>query len=174
MAPRKSTSSTATKSPARSPSTSSTASTPSKPRARARSTSAKKSKLSEHQYLTYGAYTIAALFIGFGLNAIFRPKPALTFFEVDYPILPKQQTAVDVLSAVYGSRDVFVGVTILIAGLYANRKTLAATVIGAGSLGIFDGLLCFVKVGNGQWNHLGWAPLVTALGALLLGVADKK
>ncbi|KAK8128779.1 hypothetical protein PG984_009887 [Apiospora sp. TS-2023a] len=110
--------------------------------------------------LKLAAYVFATIFTGFGLNAFIRPGHALTFFDPD-------RRVVDSLMYAYGARDVFMGVAIYAAALAGTKKSLAVTLIAASGVAFVDGAACFAY-GQGHWNHWGYAPVLTAVGALLL------
>ncbi len=127
--------------------------------------------LSESTPLQLAAHGFATIFTGFGINAILRPAHALTFFEFAPPLSPTDARMVESLMAVYGARDIFMGLAIYSAALFGTKKSLGWTLIAAAGVAFADGLIC-LSHGQGQWNHWGYAPMVTAVGALLLGVLD--
>ena len=103
-----------------------------------------------------------------------NPVQAMSFFEI-YPSSTSNlvdQQILDVLSIVYGIRDVFMGVAIFAAAAYGDRRALGWIVVAAGGAAAVDGWACQVKVGKGEWNHWGYAPVLVVLGGLLLGVLD--
>jgi hypothetical protein len=127
--------------------------------------------LSQSSSLQLAAHAFATIFSGFGINAILRPLHALTFFEFAPPTSPADARLVDSLMAVYGARDIFMGLAIYSAALFGTRKSLGWTLIAASGVAVADGLVCFSH-GQGQWNHWGYAPMITAVGVVLLGVFD--
>ncbi|KAK7955877.1 uncharacterized protein PG986_005099 [Apiospora aurea] len=118
--------------------------------------------------LKIAAYVFATIFTGFGINAFIRPVYALTFFEFSPPITPADRRMVDSLVYVYGARDVFMGVAIYAAAMAGTKKSLAVTLLAASGVAFVDGAACFAAHGQGHWNHWGYAPIVAAVGALLL------
>lgn len=64
------------------------------------------------------------------------------------------------------------GIAIYSAALFGTKKSLAWTLIAASGVAFADGAVCF-SFGNGHWNHWGYAPIITAVGSLLLGVWDS-
>lgn len=138
--------------------------------------------LSQSNGILYAAYFFGTVWIGFGINAILRPKEALEFFELKYPTLTskpsassvEQKKTIDSLSIVYGARDIYVGMSIYIVAYLASREALGWLYIAVSLQAYIDGLICLTKVGKGQWNHWGYAPILTALGAILLGIGDRK
>lgn len=65
--------------------------------------------LSHSPYLPLAAVGFGAISVGFGLNAIVRPMEALSVFEFAPPASAEDRQLVQILSAVYGFKDVFVG-----------------------------------------------------------------
>lgn len=53
-----------------------------------------------------------------------------------------------------------------------NNKALGWILIAGSGVAFVDGAVCRVKVGNGEWNHWGYAPVLAAVGVGLLGVLD--
>ena len=109
------------------------------------------------------------IFIAFGVNAIVRPESALSFFELQYPSsLSTHTQLVDALSAVYGVRDIFMGLAIYAMAYLGNRKSLGCIVILSAAVGIADGVVCKIFVGTGEWNHWAYAPVLGLLGAMMM------
>ncbi|KAK4679812.1 hypothetical protein QC764_207380 [Podospora pseudoanserina] len=121
--------------------------------------------------LQYAAHAFATIFTGFGINAILRPQHALTFFEFAPPASAADAKMVDSLMAVYGARDIFMGVAIYAAALFGTKKSLGWTLVAASGVAVVDGIVCWSH-GQGEWNHWGYAPMITAVGAVLLGILD--
>ncbi|KAK4150012.1 hypothetical protein C8A00DRAFT_46488 [Chaetomidium leptoderma] len=126
---------------------------------------------SQSSALQLAAHAFATIFVGFGVNAILRPSHALTFFEFAPPASPADARMVDSLMAVYGARDIFMGLAIYAAALFGTKKSLGWTLIAASGVAIVDGVICYGH-GQGQWNHWGYAPMITAVGVVLLGIFD--
>ena len=74
---------------------------------------------------------------------------------------------------IYGVRDVFWGFAIHIAAYFGSRKTLGWILIAGSGIAYADGVICKME-GKGEWNHWGYAPILTVVGALALGVMDKR
>ncbi|KAK4235194.1 hypothetical protein C8A03DRAFT_46624 [Achaetomium macrosporum] len=128
--------------------------------------------LSQSSVLQLAAHAFATIFTGFGINAILRPTNALTFFEFAPPASPAEARMIDSLMAVYGVRDIFMGQAVYSAALWGTRKSLGLTLIAASGVAIADGMICYSH-GQGQWNHWGYARMITAIGAVLLGLFDS-
>ncbi|KAJ5462890.1 hypothetical protein N7475_007834 [Penicillium sp. IBT 31633x] len=127
--------------------------------------------LSHSAVLRLAAGFIATLWIGFGVNAILRPDHALTFFEFQPPTSAADKQMVDSLMAIYGVRDLFMGVAIHLASYFGTRSTLGWMIIAASSVAFADGFVCWTH-GQGQWNHWGYTPMLGVVGSLLLGAFD--
>ena len=121
--------------------------------------------------LQLAAHAFATIFVGFGINAILRPKHALTFFEFAPPTAPNDAKMVESLIAIYGARDIFMGLAIYSAALFGTNKSLGWTLIAASGVAAADGAICYLH-GQGEWNHWGYAPMITVVGVVLLGLFD--
>lgn len=128
--------------------------------------------LSRSPLLGFAATLFATIFVGFGINAILRPQNALTFFEFEPPTLPATKQLVDSLMVIYGARDVFMGLAIYAAIYFGSRKALGSILLAASGVAFVDGAVCWAQVGRGQWNHWGYAPVITVVGSLLFGALD--
>ncbi|KAH6649445.1 hypothetical protein F5144DRAFT_616611 [Chaetomium tenue] len=126
---------------------------------------------SQSTALQLAAHAFATIFVGFGINAILRPEHALTFFEFSPPSSPQDAKMVDSLMAVYGARDIFMGLAIYSAALFGTNKSLGWTLIAASGVAAADGAVCYLH-GQGEWNHWGYAPMITVVGVVLLGLFD--
>ena len=116
------------------------------------------------------AHGFATIFVGFGINAVLNPTSALSFFELG---LSSSAAAADArlvhsLLAVYGVRDVFMGLAIYAAAIWGTSRSLGMTLVAASAVAAADGYVCFVN-GGGEWNHWGYAPAVALVGGLLAG-----
>lgn len=125
--------------------------------------------VSKSPILQLAAHAIATLFVGFGVNAIVRPTNALTFFEWEAPATKADADVLNGLLAVYGVRDIFMGLALYSAGICGTRKSLGWTLIAASSVASADGYVCYLH-GQGEWNHWGYAPMVAVVGVLLTGL----
>ncbi|KAF8956417.1 hypothetical protein BDZ97DRAFT_1851855 [Flammula alnicola] len=73
---------------------------------------------------------------------------------------------------IYGARDVFVGLAIYSAAYFGERKSLGWILIAGSGVAFVDGAVCRAQVGKGEWNHWSYAPILTAVGSVLLGILD--
>ena len=110
----------------------------------------------------------AAVSIGFGINAFYNPASALSFFELDYPATNSNRALVDALLAVYGVRDIFMGIALWAAAYYGTRRTLGVITMAQGAVAFADGAVCKWIVGHGEWNHWGYAPMGALVGLALM------
>lgn len=127
--------------------------------------------VSQSRALYLAATAFATLFVGFGVNAVIRPDHALTFFELKPPSAPADHRLVNSLMAVYGVRDIFMGLAIYAATFSGTARSLGWILISASAVAFADGAVCWTH-GQGQWSHWSYAPIVTVVGSLLLGVFD--
>ncbi|PGH12852.1 hypothetical protein AJ80_06561 [Polytolypa hystricis UAMH7299] len=131
------------------------------------------SQISQSSLLSLAAHLFATTWIGFGINAIVRPSHALTFFEFSPPTNAADKRMVDSLLFVYGARDIFMGVAIFSAAMLGgSRKSLGLTLLATGAVAFADGYACYTHGSGGEWNHWGYAPVVSGVGALLMGIFD--
>jgi hypothetical protein len=128
--------------------------------------------ISQSPFLHIAASVFATIFVGFGVNAILRPDNALTFFEWEAPTAASDKNLVDSLMIIYGVRDVFMGLAMYSAAYFGNRKALGWILIAGSGVAFADGVVCWNQ-GKGEWNHWGYAPMLTVVGSLLLGVLDR-
>jgi len=129
-------------------------------------------KFSQYPPLRLTATALGTIFVGFGINAILRPVNALSFFELGPLAATANQDLIDALMVVYGVRDIFMGLAIYAAAYYKNTKALGLILIAGSAVAFTDGYVCKAYVGTGEMNHWGYAPILTVLGTLLLGILD--
>ena len=127
---------------------------------------------SQSYTLLIAASVFATIFLGFGINAILRPENALEFFEFRALASTADKNLIDGLMIVYGVRDIFMAVAIYSATYFGSRKSLGWILIAVSGVAFVDGFVCRIYAGNGEWNHWGYAPILTVVGSVLLGVLD--
>lgn len=115
---------------------------------------------------------LATLFLGFGINAMLRPRAGFEIFEFEYPKAPKDQKLIDNLMIIYGIRDVFMGVSILAAYYFGAREVLGYSLIAGSVVAFVDGVANRAVLGHGQGKHWSYAPMLTIVGGILLGAVD--
>ena len=125
--------------------------------------------ISHSPSLHLAASAIAIIFVGFGINAILRPDHALTFFEWEAPAAASDKNLVNNLVIIYGVRDIFMGFVMFVTAYFGNRKALGWILIAGSGVAFADGVVCWNQ-GKGEWNHWGYAPMLTVVGSLLLGI----
>jgi hypothetical protein len=129
------------------------------------------SLLSQSPSLPIAANVFGTIWIGFGINAILRPISALSFFEFEPPASAADKKLVDSLMVVYGARDIFMGLAVYIAAYFGDCKALGWILVAGSGVAFVDGAVCW-RNGKGEWNHWGYAPMLGAVGGVLLGVLD--
>lgn len=115
---------------------------------------------------------LSTLSIGFGINAVFRPRAGFEVFEFEYPKAAKEQKLVDGLMLIYGIRDVFMGVVLLAAYYYGAREVFGWSLIASSAVAFVDGVANQAVLGYGAGKHWGYAPVLTVVGSILLGAVD--
>lgn len=133
--------------------------------------------LSQHPALRPFSGILGAIGIAFGINGIMNPMSALSFFNLNshYPKSasdPSKKT-IDALLLVYGIRDIFMGLSVVIAAWYGHVKVLGWLLLMLSGVAGFDGLVCRWAGVGGEWNHWGYSPVGTGVGLILLGVFDR-
>ncbi|KAE8377546.1 hypothetical protein BDV26DRAFT_263223 [Aspergillus bertholletiae] len=128
---------------------------------------------SDSAVLRLVASAFAAIPIGFGINAFVRPDHALSFFEFEVPTSPAERNLVNSLMVIYGARDIFMGVALFSALLFGHPKSVGWIMIATSAVAYVDGFVCWTH-GRGEWNHWGYAPILTVIGTLFLGLFDRR
>lgn len=127
-----------------------------------------------HSHVLYWvANAYATIVLGFGINAVLRPDHALGMFEFEPPAAPAEHHLVKRLMAIYGVRDIFMGLAIYVAASFGTRKSLGWTLISTCAVALADGVICLLD-GNDQWSHWGHGLMIGVLGSILLGVFDRS
>lgn len=131
-----------------------------------------RTKHSQSRYLNIIANIFGTIWIGFGVNAILRPRNAFATFEFDLPSSAADQKLVESLMIICGARILFMGLATYFTAWFGTRKACGWTLIaGAGVAGV-DGVVSLQQIGGGQWKHWDYAPIIFVVGALLAGVLD--
>jgi hypothetical protein len=130
------------------------------------------SSFSQSPSLRIAATIFATIFVGFGINGILRPRNALEFFGFEAPSSAADKKLVDNLMVIYGARDIFMGLAIYSAAYFGDRKALGWILIAGTGVAFVDGTVCRAQVGKGEWNHWSYAPILAAVGSMLLGALD--
>jgi hypothetical protein len=61
----------------------------------------------------------------------------------------------------------------LLSYVFGHRKSLGWILLAGSAVAFVDSAVCRAQVGKGEWNHWGYAPMLTAIGSVLLGVLDR-
>jgi hypothetical protein len=102
-----------------------------------------------------------------------RPSNGLSFFPFEPLSNAADQQLVDALVIIYGARDIFIGVAIYAASFFGSKKTMGVLLMALGATAFVDGEVVRRWGGEGgEWNHWGYAPVVSVVGGLLMGVLD--
>ncbi|KAL8797711.1 MAG: hypothetical protein Q9195_000063 [Heterodermia aff. obscurata] len=131
------------------------------------------SKLSQSPNLRIAASVIGTIFLGFGIKFSLQPGSALGFFEFHTPALASDQKLAESFIVLYAVRDIFMGLAIYAATYFGDRRALGWILIAGSGVAFADGAVCKGQIGKGEWNHWGYAPMLSIVGTLLLGVLDK-
>lgn len=124
---------------------------------------------STSQLLPNTAAVIGLVPTALGINAILRPRAALGLLEFAAPKEPESQKLVDNLMRIYGGRDVAIGVPLLLAWYFEDRKILGWLLITGAFTASVDAWATRLQNGKGEWNHLPFAAIGVALGGGILG-----
>jgi len=127
---------------------------------------------SQSRYLHILANIFGTIWLGFGVNAMLRPRAAFAVFEFDLPSSAADQKLVESLMIIYGARDIFMGLAAYFTAWFGTPKACGWTLIAGAAVAGVDGLVCIRQIGDGQWNHWGYAPMIFVVGSLLAGVLD--
>jgi hypothetical protein len=119
--------------------------------------------------LLIAASVFGTIFVGFGINAIFKPASAISFFELGLPLTASADSkTVEALLVVYGIRDIFMGLAIYATAYFRNRNALGWILLSSSAVAFGDGVVCRLYSGTGEWNHWGYAPAILGVGLGLL------
>jgi hypothetical protein len=121
------------------------------------------------QILSNTAGFIGLVPVALGINAIFRPRVALNLLEFTPPRDREGQKLVDNLMRFYGGRDVAIGMPLLLAWYFEDRKMLGWLLIMGAFTASVDAWATRLQNGKREWNHLPFAVIGLALGGGLLG-----
>ncbi|KAE8313405.1 hypothetical protein BDV41DRAFT_576871 [Aspergillus transmontanensis] len=113
---------------------------------------------SDSSMLRVLASAFAAIPVGFGINAFPRPDHALSFFEFEVPTSPRGKGSGVALFSTLFSR---------------HPKTVDWIMIETSAVAYVDGFVCWTH-GRRGWNLLRYAPVLTVIGTLFLGLFDKR
>lgn len=122
-------------------------------------------------YLANAAAVFSIMPTAVGIGALFRPQWGVNLWTFPTPANPKDKLVVHGLMHVFGSRDLAVGLSGLLAWYYAegNYKPLGGIMLAGTVMVITDGFVARKVNGTGQMIHWPFMPLNIGLGLGLLG-----
>ena len=132
-------------------------------------------QISQSPSLLLLAGAIGTIPIAFGINNVLRPAHGLSFFNgLTPPTTPHEKALVEGLMILQGARNLFWGGMMWATAYYGNRQALGWSLIAGSLVAFADGVVCKSVSGGGEWDHWGYAPFLTVLGTLLLGMFDRR
>ena len=131
-------------------------------------------RLSQSSSLPIAAGIIGTIFLGFGIKFSLQPLSAIQFFEFEPLSSSAEEKLASNLILLYAVRDLFMGLAIYAATYFGDRRILGAILIAASGVAFADGFIVKAQIGKGEWNHWGYAPMLTTVGSILLGALDKN
>lgn len=131
-------------------------------------------KLSRSPTLRLAAAAFGTIWLIFGLTFTLAPSRALPFFSFPVPALASNQQLVESFVLLYAVRDIFMGLAVYAAAWYGDRRVLGWLLVAGGAVAVADGVVVKAQVGEGEWNHWGYAPVVAGVGVVLLGGLDGR
>ncbi|KAF1966397.1 hypothetical protein BU23DRAFT_560207 [Bimuria novae-zelandiae CBS 107.79] len=123
-----------------------------------------------HPLLRFLATLFGTIFLGFGFSYTFFPRRA--YASIGLPALSSSTTSLDaeILDAVitlFGAKDVFVGVALLVTTWVANRRVAGVLLVAASACAGVDGWVVQRVAGSGGWNHWGYGVVMGCVGVLM-------
>lgn len=109
-----------------------------------------------------------AIFLGMGINALFRPAAGLEIFGFPRPTKAADAKLTDNLMRIYGIRDVYMGAAMLAPWWYGNRVLLGWTTGFTAMVSLVDGLVQVDQTGDRVMNHWGHGGMEAVVAVLLL------
>lgn len=119
--------------------------------------------------LTNTAFLFGLIPTALGINAILRPRSALTILQFARPKDAEAGKLVDNLMRIYGSRDIVVGLPVLIAWYLGDRQMLGWMMVIQAVIPFVDAWATRLQNGRGEWNHLPVGFVGLGLGGGILG-----
>lgn len=113
--------------------------------------------------------------IGFAINWYFSTASGLSFFYQSPPLDGSEHAAlVDCMATVIGVRNLVLGLAMVSAALFNEKRTLGVLFLSFAVLAVVDGFATNTAVGRGGSDHIGYAPVVAAIGVANLWTAGRK
>jgi len=111
--------------------------------------------------------------LGLGLLGTLSPAAALRVFDFDNKTMsPEARKLGTNLMLFQSSRDLFMAAVNFAAWWYGDRKMLGIIAFAGVGVAVNDGWMSERQLGRGAWKHVMWVPLVSSMGAALLGWFD--
>lgn len=121
------------------------------------------------QLLTNTAFLFGLIPTALGVNAILRPRSALAILQFARPKDAQAGKLVDNLMRIYGSRDIVVGLPVLIAWYLGGKQMLGWIMVVQAVIPFVDAWATRLQNGNDEWNHLPVGFVGLGLGGGILG-----
>ena len=128
--------------------------------------------LSRSPYLLYIASASGIFAAGLGINALLKPRSALSMWGFPHPGAiassevdsPSTKAIVDTpegrlaesLMMLYGSRTLVMGVGLLSTSYWGSHRSCTAMVWGCTFVALMDGFVSLRQLGGGQFSHWGF------------------
>ncbi|KXJ94862.1 hypothetical protein Micbo1qcDRAFT_202665 [Microdochium bolleyi] len=113
--------------------------------------------------------------IGFAINWYFSTASGLSFFHLVPPAPGTPHAAtVDCLGSVVGVRNLALGVSIVAAALWREKRTLGVLYCMFAVIAGVDGVATNSAAGEGGGDHYGYIWLVAGLGVANLWTAGRR
>jgi hypothetical protein len=113
--------------------------------------------------------------VGFAINWYFSTASGLSFFYQTPPVEGSENAAlVDCMATVIGVRNLVLGLAMVSAALFNEKKTLGVLFLSFAVLAVVDGIATNTAVGQGGSDHIGYAPVVTVIGIANLWTAGTR
>lgn len=113
--------------------------------------------------------------VGFAINWYFSTASGLSFFYQTPPVEGSEHAAlVDCMATVIGVRNLVLGLAMVSAALFNEKRTLGVLFLSFAILAVVDGIATNTAVGQGGNDHISYAPVVAAIGVANLWTAGTS
>jgi len=113
--------------------------------------------------------------IGFAINWYFSTASGLSFFYQSPPTAGSEHAAlVDCMATVIGVRNLVLGLAMVAAAILDEKRTLGVLFLSFAIIAVVDGIATNTAVGHGGGDHIGYAPVVAAIGIANLWTAHVR
>lgn len=107
-----------------------------------------------------------------GIVGILKPASAFEIFDFKPPLNIEDRKLATNLCLFWGSRDLYMGATMLAAWWVGDKKTLGCTYLAAAGVALIDVLQSQRQLGKMVWKHGFFVPIAIGIGGGLLGWFD--